>query len=213
MNGTEVAMSRYFHSYEAYRVPKGTKVKNASGEDMVLSEEEDVLVLTAKAGKQLIKDRREHNSMLMYDAQLASQKAQQAAVEKEGKEFGKIMAVYRAMARGDVVPAGDEKKLMEYDKDLYQAAKMAQSIAQQEKRRKQKSQWNEEEENADREKMNRLRRESDEAVHAIGEGGQMFSGAQKEHIVEINSDGVDFSAMEVMNLGAGVTGACIDLSI
>lgn len=50
-------MKAYLHSYEAYRVPKGTAVKDAAGKDVVLSEEQDVLVLTEKASKQLIKDR------------------------------------------------------------------------------------------------------------------------------------------------------------
>ncbi len=206
-------MMQYLHTYEAYRVPKGTKVKNASGEDVILSDKDDVLVLTEKAGKQLVKDRNEHSNMLLYTAELASQKTQQAATEKQNKEFGKIMAVYRALAKGDIVPAGDEKKLMEYDKDLYQAAKMAQSIALQEKRKKQKSQWDDDEEAADREKLDKLRSEAKEAVNAIGEGTRTFSQQQKNYIVEIDAEGVDFSSMKVMNLGAGVTGSCIDLSI
>lgn len=35
------------------------------------------------------------------------------------------MAVYRAMAKGDIVPASDERKLQEYNSDLYQTAKFA----------------------------------------------------------------------------------------
>lgn len=53
-------MQAYLHSYEAYRVPKGTTVKDAAGKDVVLSKEEDVLVLTEKASKQLIEDRRDY---------------------------------------------------------------------------------------------------------------------------------------------------------
>ena len=42
-------MKAYMHSYEAYRVPKGTQVKDVSGNDVILSQEKDVLVLTEKA--------------------------------------------------------------------------------------------------------------------------------------------------------------------
>lgn len=213
MNRINANMSNYLHTYEAYRIPKGTKVKDVSGEEVVLSNEEDVLVLTAKAGKQLVHDRRDYAVMLQVKAEMAAKKTQDVASEKYAKDQAKIMAVYRAMAKGDIVPASDEKKLMEYNSDLYQSAKMAQSIALQAEHRKHKSQWDEEEEKAHREKMKKLQTESDEAALAVGTGSGEFSNAQKGHIVEIDSSGVDFSSMQVINLGAGVTGAHIDFSV
>lgn len=213
MNRIDPTMSRYLHTYEAYRIPKGTKVKDAAGEEVVLSEEEDVLVLTEKAGKQLVNDRREHNGMLQQQAEVAAQRTQQAASEKMFEDEVKIMAVYRAMAKGDIVPASDERKLQEYDSDLYQMAKIAQSMAQQEKRRKLESQWDQKEEDAHNAKMKELRKESNAAMLAVGEGSREFSSAQKNCIVEVASDGVDFSSMQIMNLGSGVVGAHIDLSM
>lgn len=217
MSKIDSNMSGYLHTYEAYRIPKGTKVKDAAGNEVVLSNEEDILVLTENAGKQLVKDRREHNGILQQKAEMAAQKTQDAAMEKMAKDQAKIMAVYRAMANGDIVPASDERKLQEYDKDLYQAAKMAQSMARlrarQEERRQQSSQWNEKEEEAYRAKMQELGDASNEAMLAIGKGSREFSSAQKENIVEIDSAGVDFSSMQVMSLGSGVTGICIDLSV
>lgn len=213
MSRVDANMARYLHTYEAYRVPKGTKVKNAAGEEAVLSTEEDVLVLTEKAGKQLVKDRKTYNSTLLLEAEKAALKTQEAAGEKQAQDMAKIMTVFRTMAKGDMVPAGDEKKLQEYDADLYQMAKMAQSMAQQAKRKKQASQWDEEEEQAYREKMKKLCDESNEAVLAIGKGSKEFSNVQKQRIVEIDAEGVDISSMEVMNLGSGVTGQHIDLSM
>lgn len=212
MSKIDSNMSGYLHTYEAYRIPKGTKVQDATGKEIALSNEEDVLVLTEKAGKQLVKDRREHNGMLQKMAEMAAQKTQDAAREKIAKDQAKVMAVYRAMAKGDIVPAGDERKLQEYSSDLYQAAKMAQSMAQQAERRKQASQWDEKEEEAHKAKMKELGDASNEAALAVAEGSQEFSSAQKENIIEIDSTGVDFSSMKVMSFG-GVTGACIDLSI
>lgn len=216
MQKVDSSMAGYLHTYEAYRVPKGTTVKNASGEDVVLSNEEDVLVLTQKAGRQLVKDRKAYNGMLQMNAEAASQRTQEAASEKSAKDLMKIMAVYQAMAKGDTVPAEDEGKLLEYSPKLYQAAKMAQFMAQQlakKEQKKQKSQWNEREEKEHREKMEKLRKQSDEAFEAMTTGSKQFSAAQKEQIVETDSAGVDISSMKVMNIGSGVTGMQIDLSI
>lgn len=212
MSRIDTSMLGYLHTYEAYRVPKGTKVKDAMGEDIVLSNTEDVLVLTEKASKQLVKDRREHNGMLQLKVEIAAQKTQNAANEKIAEDQAKVMAVYLAMVKGDIVPAGDEKKLQEYSFELYQAAKMAQSMAQSAERRKQESQWDEKEENAYNAKKKELLDESNEAVSAVIEGSQEFSSAQKQRIVEIDSSGIDFSSMKVMSLGSGVTGVHIDLS-
>lgn len=109
MSRIETGMKGYIHTYEAYRVPKGTKVKDAAGTEVVLSNQEDVLVLTQKAGERLVKDRNEYNGMLLYKAELAAQRTQTAASEKRAKDDAKIMAVYHAMVKGDIVPAGDEK--------------------------------------------------------------------------------------------------------
>lgn len=213
MSKINANMTNYLHTYEAYRIPKGTKVKDAAGKEVVLSNEEDVLVLTAKAGKQLVNDRRSYGYMLQMQAERAAQRTQEAASEKYAKDQVKIMSVYRAMAKGDIVPASDEKKLMEYSSELYQSAKMAQSMALQAERRKHKSQWDEKEEEAHRVKMKELRDESNEAALAVGTGSSKFSNVQKERIVEIDSSEVDFSSMQVMNLGSGVTGAYIDFFV
>ncbi|MCR5234797.1 MAG: hypothetical protein K6E53_12975 [Lachnospiraceae bacterium] len=82
MSKIDSNMSGYLHTYEAYRVPKGTKVQDATGKEVVLSNEEDVLVLTEKASKQLAKDRGEHTGMLQQKAEMAAQKTQDAANEK-----------------------------------------------------------------------------------------------------------------------------------
>lgn len=207
-------MKAYLHSYEAYRVPKGTAVKDAAGKDVVLSEEKDVLVLTEKSSKQLIEDRRDYGGMLQTKAELAAQKTQEEGMKKMMKEQAKALAVFRSMADGDIVPSSDERKLMEYDDKLYQAAKMAQAMAQRMKEvEKKKSEWDEKEEAEDKQRMEELCAASNEAALAVGTGSREFSAAQKQHIVEVDSSGVDFSTLTAVNLGSGVTGANIDLSL
>jgi len=51
------------------------------------------------------------------------------------------------MTHGDIVPHSDEKKVMDYDKDMYQMAKSAQMLAQmrKEERKEHESLWEDEE--------------------------------------------------------------------
>ena len=214
MNGISNVMSGYLHTYEAYRVPKGTTVKNQAGEDVVLSNDEDTLVLTEKSSRQLVNDRRDYVETLQTQAEMAAKKTQEAANEKIAKDQAKAMAVFRSLSNGDNVPSSDESKLMEYDSKLYQAAKAAQALAQMAKKRAEskESEWDEREEEEQRNKMKQLGDESNEAAFAIGEGSHEFNEAQKQNIVEIDASGIDFSSMKTMSLG-GVIGEYIDLSV
>lgn len=208
-------MSAYLHQYEAYRIPKGTTVKDMTGNDVVLSNTEDVLVLTEEAGRRLIKDRGDYGNMLQTKAELAAQKTQSAAMEQMMKDQAKALAVFRSMADGDIVPDADERKLMEYDDKLYQAAKMAQAMAQRMKKEAEnkESEWDEREEKENQRKREKLCEESNEAALAVGTGVQQLSAAQKQNIVEVDSSGVDLSNITAVNLGSGVTGSNIDLSL
>ena len=214
MNTISNNMSSYLHTYEAYRVPKGTKVQNQAGEEVVLSNEEDTLVLTEKASRQLVNDRRDYAEMLHSKAEMAAEKTQEAANEKIAKDQAKAMAVFRSLAKGDNVPSSDERRLMEYDSKLYQAAKSAQAMAQMSKKRTEskESEWDEREEEEQRNKMKQLGDESNEAAFAIEKESQEFNEAMKQNIVEVDSSGVDFSSLKTMSLG-GVTGEFIDLSV
>lgn len=79
-----------------------------------------------------------------WNAAVAEQ--QKDATAEYTAELGKIMEVARRLMKGSIVPASDERKLMEYSMDLYQAAKNIGAIIQREKREKYKSLWGEEEE-------------------------------------------------------------------
>ena len=53
------------------------------------------------------------------------------AMAEEMENLGKVMIVFRRLAKGDIVPLTDERKLMEYDDKMYQMAKNMQAMAQQ----------------------------------------------------------------------------------
>lgn len=70
-----------------------------------------------------------------------------AEATKDGfDEYGKILEVARRISRGDTVPPEDEKKLMQYSSDLYQAAVSAgiQARMQHRKHKDYESLWEDE---------------------------------------------------------------------
>ena len=77
--------------------------------------------------------------------QTAAQQQKDAAQEYVA-EVGKIMEVARRIMKGAIVPAADEKKLMEFNFEMYQTAKNIGAMVQREKREKYKSLWGDEEE-------------------------------------------------------------------
>lgn len=79
-----------------------------------------------------------------WNATVAEQQAD--AAKEYGAEMGKLMEVARRLMKGAIVPAYDEKKLMEFDKDLYQMAKSIGMLVRQQKKEKYDSLWEEEEE-------------------------------------------------------------------
>lgn len=78
-----------------------------------------------------------------WNAAVAEQ--QRDAAKDYGIEMGKLMEVARRIMKGAIVPAADEKKLMEYSNELYQTAKSIGAMVQQQKREKYDSLWEDEE--------------------------------------------------------------------
>ena len=66
-----------------------------------------------------------------WNATVAEQQAD--ATEEYVAEMGKIMEVARRLMKGGIVPASDERKLMEYSMELYQAAKNIGAMLRKEK--------------------------------------------------------------------------------
>ena len=68
---------------------------------------------------------------------------QSEAIKEAVEELMKILTVFRRIAKGDQVPALDEKKLMEYSHEMYMAAKNMALMAQSGERKEHKSLWEE----------------------------------------------------------------------
>lgn len=78
-----------------------------------------------------------------WNAEAAQQ--QKDAGKEYAAEMGKIMEVARRIMKGSIVPASDEKKLMEFSMDMYQVVKNIGAMARREKKEKYDSLWGDEE--------------------------------------------------------------------
>ncbi|MDE6518468.1 MAG: hypothetical protein K2L18_11600, partial [Acetatifactor sp.] len=77
---------------------------------------------------------------VVWNAEVARQQAD--VMEDYAVEMGKIMEVAHRIAKGAIVPASDEKKLLDYSFEMYQAAKsMGAMVQMQKKREKYDSLW------------------------------------------------------------------------
>ena len=112
-----------------------------------------------------------------WNATVADQQAD--AAKEYTINLGKIMEVARRLMKGGIVPASDERKLMDYSMELYQAAKNIGAMMQREKKEKYKSLWGDEEE-----KEYDDPQEVAENAEAAGEGPEVVDVADTMASVE-----------------------------
>lgn len=126
---------------------EGADVLTLSAEGMALAEQKETTTDQTAAMKQFeeefLKHQQEMAEKQAYQEQLEA--SQEAA--KAFEDNAKYLEIARRIANGDKVPSGDEKKLMEFNPDLYQAAKAAALMNQDKKHKVYKSMF-EDEENA-----------------------------------------------------------------
>lgn len=107
-------------------------------------------------------------------------KQQADAMKEYGEEMAKCLEIARRISRGDKVPAQDEKKLMEFNMDIYKMAKNMAAINMDKKHKEWDSLWGEEEEKEYEDPQEAAENaeanvELPEAVEAVA-GGEASSG-------------------------------------
>ena len=126
------------------------KMKSEKDGDVIYANEAATLELTIKAVEEKKNEYQEYMDKLMQQwtakANMESAKQQGEAMEDYVADMGKIMEVARRLMKGAIVPPTDEKKLMEYSMELYQAAKNIGAMEQQKKKEEYDSLWKDEEE-------------------------------------------------------------------
>ena len=210
MNGVSFNITPYIHKYEAVKLQKGQEVPKDKQANLIQDDDGEQYLLTDAAKEQMIKDKKAFNDAYMMQAQMATTKANSEAEEKHAEDQAKAMTVYRNMAKGDIVPPGDERRLMEYDKYMYQFAKTAQMMAQNAERKKHKSEWDEDEEREYQEKQNKLNEESNAWVDNLNSTAQALYAAQRDAIVEIEAPVAAETAS--IAVSSGDAGAVLDIT-
>ncbi|MCM1210457.1 MAG: hypothetical protein NC318_02525 [Blautia sp.] len=107
---------------------------------------EDALRALSEAQDKLYADREAEAARYMAEFSSYAARRQQEMSEDTTEDMAKALETARRIARGDIVPAIDEKKLLEYDAELYQIAKNAAMLHAMEEHRKDKSLYEEKEE-------------------------------------------------------------------
>lgn len=85
------------------------------------------------------------NQQWMGQVNALTAKQQGEAMEEYNQDLMKVMEVARRLMKGAIVPPQDEKKLMEYSMELYQAAKNIGALAKQKEKEEYDSLWDEKE--------------------------------------------------------------------
>lgn len=103
--------------------------------------------------------------------EMYQQQAESAKKAGEGmRDMAKLMEIARRIARGDHVPPSDEKKLAEFDSDLYQAAKTAGALNANKKHKKHDAMFDEDEKESKDEQLRGLKREAASNSASSSEG-------------------------------------------
>ena len=126
------------------------KINTTPDGKTVYANEAAVLELTMKAVDEKQDEYKDYMEKLLEQwsatANMVSSQQQGEAMEEYVDDLGKIMEVARRIMKGDIVPASDEKKLMEHSMELYQAAKNIGAMERNKDREEHDSLWEEKEE-------------------------------------------------------------------
>ena len=126
------------------------KMNSVTDGKTIYANEAAILELTIKAVDEKQNEYQDYMDKLLAQwsstANMVSAEQQGEAMEDYVEDLGKIMEVARRLMKGGIVPASDEKKLMEYSMELYQAAKNMGALAKQKEKEEYDSLWGDEEE-------------------------------------------------------------------
>lgn len=116
----------------------------------IYANEAAILELTMKAVDEKQTEYKDYMNKLLEQwnatADMISAEQQGDAMEEYAQDLGKIIEVARRIMKGGVVPAKDEKKLMEYSMEMYQTAKNIGAMVKQREKEEYDSLWEDEEE-------------------------------------------------------------------
>lgn len=126
------------------------KINTTVDGQSIFAKEAAILELTTKAVNEKQEEYQNYMNELLEQwsatANMVSAEQQGEAMEDYVEDLGKIMEVARRLMKGGIVPAEDEKKLMEYSMELYQSAKNIGAMVKRKEKEEYDSLWEDEEE-------------------------------------------------------------------
>ena len=154
----------------------------------IYANEAAILELTMKAVDEKQTEYKDYMNKLLEQwtvtSNMISAEQQGEAVEEYVEDLGKIMEVARRLMNGGIVPPSDEKKLMEYNMEMYQVAKNMGALAKQKEKEKYDSLWDEEEKKVYEDPI-----EAANNTEAFAEGPEIVDVADTIASVVGNEDG------------------------
>lgn len=128
------------------KAPKQSLLQQYKSQGVDLELSEEFSKFTEEELEEMKKSEEMQSLAQMYQEQLESAKKAAEAAGEGFEDMGKALEIARRLMHGDIVPSSDEKFLMDYNKDVYMAAKNMQMMAQNEKSKKYDSILEDEEE-------------------------------------------------------------------
>lgn len=126
------------------------KIRTTPDGAFVYANEAATLELTTQAVDEKQDEYKAYMEKLMEQwsgiCNMEAAKQQGDAMKEYAEDMGKILEVARRLMDGDIVPATDEKKLMDFSMEMYQAAKNIGMMARKKEQEEHESLWEDEEE-------------------------------------------------------------------
>lgn len=152
--------------YEQKKALENGKLKMTDEEISALGKAIDRVELSRENASEVMAN---INAQKTFLQSAESSKRAGDAEAKRAEEYSKCLEVARRIARGDKVPPKDEQKLLEFSSEMYQMSKIMAAAAQNEKAKKHKSLWKDEDEDAPEKTVEETVDEMECAVSALPE--------------------------------------------
>ena len=127
------------------------KINTTPNGKTIYANEAATLELTTKAVEEKQTEYKEYMEQLMEQwsaiTNMVSTQQQNEAMKEHVGDLAKVFEVARRLMKGAIVPAKDEKKLMEFSMEMYQAAKNIGAMAKKKEKEEYDSLWDDKEKN------------------------------------------------------------------
>ena len=128
-----------------------SKINTTPDGKTIYANEAVTLELTTKAVEEKQTEYKEYMEKLMEQwsaiTNMVSTEQQNEAMKEHIGDLAKVLEVARRLMKGAIVPAKDEKKLMEFSMEMYQAAKNIGAMAKKKEKEEYDSLWDDKEKN------------------------------------------------------------------